>query len=198
MNTIPTSCICNGDIDSCGTGNVEYKNIYTSLDAQQVQVYAGLAPVTEELSLSSFVGSLIPAKIINFYYLTFCYSLLSDNRFSLKIPPNSCSGPSCSSFFLPGGAAIVKDQNDDNFLFSGRLWDSQTAALIHNAPGYQMEFYPVAGGWSFDLAADCSAYGQTEGEGLYICLANNGTDLIAGEYESQGQALFSFILPEVV
>ena len=116
--------------------------------------------------------------------MCFMYSLLSDNRFSLPIQPISCSGPSCSSFFLPGGAAIIRDLNDQNMLFSGsgHEWDSKAAVLVNNAPGYHMEFYPPPGGWNFNRAADCAAYGETEGEGLYICLADDGSNLVAGEW----------------
>ncbi|KAH8888077.1 hypothetical protein GQ53DRAFT_826641 [Thozetella sp. PMI_491] len=163
------------------TSNVDYKYIFTATPNQpQMQVFAGLAPVTEELALTALLGSFIPTSIINFYYMTFCYSLLSDNRFSLTVPSISCSGQNCSSFFLPGGAAIIKDQDDANFLFGGEGWDNQVAVLVNNAPGYQLEFYPAPPGWEFDLTADCAAFGQTEREGLYMCVANSGTDLVAG------------------
>jgi hypothetical protein len=152
------------------------------MNNQPTAVYAGLAPITKELSLSSLIETVIPSDAINFYYMTFCYSLLSDNRFSLAIQPISCSGPSCSSFFLPGGAAIVRDQNETDFLFNGHEWTGETAVLIHNAPGYQMEFYPAPQGWRYNSTTDCVAYGQSEGEGLYICLANDGPNLVAGEY----------------
>ncbi len=172
---------CSG-VDYKVLGNVNYKYIFAPTPGQpQIQVFAGLAPVTEELSLTALLGSAIPSSVINFYYLTFLYSLLSDNRFSLAVPSISCSGTGCSSFFLPGGAAIIKDQDDDNFLFGEEDIDNNAAVLVNRAPGVQMEFYPPPADWKFDVDTDCAAFGQTEGEGLYMCLANSDTDIVVGK-----------------
>ncbi|KAH8896346.1 hypothetical protein GQ53DRAFT_838520 [Thozetella sp. PMI_491] len=163
------------------TSSVEFKNIYTPTGQQEAAVYAGLSPVSEDL-LHALFNSTISASLTSFFFMGLSYSLLSDNRFSVPIQPVSCSGPSCSSFFLPGGAPWIRRQDDGSMLFnsSGQDWDYKEAVLVNNAPGYHLEFYPPPDGWSFDTAADCAAYGQTEKEGLYVCLANHGTDLIAG------------------
>lgn len=171
------------NVDYKVSGNVNYKHIFTPTPGQpEIQVFAGLAPLAEELSLTALLGSAIPASIINFYYLTFLYSLLSDNRFSLAVPSIACGGTGCVSFFLPGGAAIIKDQHDTNFLFGEEDIDHSAAVLVNRAPGYQMEFYPAPAGWRFDVDADCAAFGQTEREGLYICLANSDTNIVVGKF----------------
>ncbi|KAH8590351.1 hypothetical protein B0O99DRAFT_745271 [Bisporella sp. PMI_857] len=157
------------------TSNVEFKNIYTRASLQEAEVYAGLAPVSRDL-----LRRLSDSSMVHFFYMGLGYSLLSDNRFSWPVQPILCSGPSCSSFFLPGGAAWIRDQDDGNMLFRSPKWGNKEAILVQNAPGYHVEFYPPPEGWSFDKASDCGSYGETAEEGLYICLANYGTDLIAG------------------
>ncbi|KAK0729575.1 hypothetical protein B0H67DRAFT_2521 [Lasiosphaeris hirsuta] len=144
-------------------------------------VFAGVAPLTPEL-INGFVKSTIPAWVANFFWLCFTYGLLSDNRFAIPIQPISCSGPECRSFFLPGGAAYVRDRHADQRLIGDTKlpWDSETAIRVRSAPGYHLEFHAPPSGWTFNRESDCVAVGQTEDEGLYICLANHGTDLIAG------------------
>ncbi|KAK4163205.1 hypothetical protein QBC43DRAFT_68217 [Cladorrhinum sp. PSN259] len=164
------------------TSNLDFRYVYTPTGLPERTVYAGVAPLTPEL-VDQFVKSPIPAWVANFFWLCFTYGLLSDNRFAIPIQPISCSGPECRSFFLPGGAAYVRDRHTTDQRLIGDTeipWDSETAIRVQNAPGYHLEFHAPPSGWTFNRESDCVAVGQTEDEGLYICLANHGTDLIAG------------------
>lgn len=66
-------------------------------------------------------------------------------------------------------------------LLDSGIFKGENSIVVHNAPGYQLEFSPLEGQFSFDQNAECSLYGQASNQGLYICVANSGDAILAGE-----------------
>jgi len=154
-------------------GNVDFKVIYTPTGQPDVEVYAGLAPLSIDL-----LPILADHEIVSFYYSAFEYSLLSDNRYSLPIQPIKCNGPTCFSYFLPGGAAWIAHQDGSGMLFNGSSykWDEKQAVITPHVPGYHLEFYPPPDAWKPDPIHDCKAYWE-----MYVCVANYEASLIVGK-----------------
>jgi hypothetical protein len=51
---------------------------------------------------------------------------------------------------------------------------------VHNAPGYQLDFYPGEEGFVFVKTRDCMSFGQTRGQGLFMCVSSKGSKIITG------------------
>lgn len=121
--------------------------------------------------------------MVNVHFLAFTQSILTDSTFVTGIPPSTCSGENCSSFFLPGGLRQVRLQGQEfnSSLFNGQQPEDSSSVLIHDAPGYQLEFSPIERNYTFDSGTDCTTYGQTTGLGLHLCIASSGPRILAGE-----------------
>jgi hypothetical protein len=169
--------------------NVIYKNTYASNKPSEVSVQAGLVSydfaidaLFSHVGLSKIDG--IQVAVVNVYFMSFTYGFLSDPRFATGVSPVSCSGSNCTSFFLPGGLDLVRltgpHGGPNSTLFDHDQFDDSTAILTHNAPGYQLEFSPIEGGSPFNVTTDCTAYGKSTGNGLFMCLTSNGTRIYAG------------------
>src|SRR5213078_2429230 len=100
----------------------------------EIPVIAGLAPIDPRLS------DPIPLAIINFYFLAFTRSILSDSTFVTGVPPVKCSGSQCKSYFFPGGLDQVRTQQGGRnaSLFEVTGSKEASAVIIHNAPGYHL------------------------------------------------------------
>ena len=93
---------------------------------------------------------------------------------------SNCS--SVTSLFLPGGLDLVRIDNGN---VTATLFDSAQpgdAVLINGAPGYQIEFSLVDPNFRFK-SSDCDMYMKSLGDGLYLCAASNGTELVIGKYQ---------------
>ncbi|KAH0559350.1 hypothetical protein GP486_004138 [Trichoglossum hirsutum] len=140
------------------TYNINFKHVYTSNQNYNVNVIAGLAHPNSSLI------AWIPSTMINIHFLAFTHSILFD------------------STFVTGGLRQVRLQNQEfnSSLFNGQLPEDSQSVLIHNAPGYQLDFSLVEGNYTFDSGADCTTYGQTTGLGLHLCIASDGPRILAG------------------
>jgi hypothetical protein len=149
--------------------------LYTPESGQIVDVVAGLAPVN--------AYSPVPASVIDIYYMIYTKGILMDSTLVTGISPLTCSGSDCTSFFLPGGLDLVRLTNGgpNSTLYQGQQADGPSTVLVNNAPGYHLEFFPIAEGYVFNSTADCSIYGGTSKEALHICIAANGTQILAGK-----------------
>jgi hypothetical protein len=105
-------------------------------------------------------------------------SILSDSQRTIGVPPVSCSGDTCHSYFLPGSmAAILLDPNLP--AITPATYPDAVAYIQNDAPGYQLDYYPVdvdAPGITLD---DCRVYGL-DNLALQICLKNGESSLVAG------------------
>lgn len=134
---------------------------------------AGLSPFNT--SLISVEGlSYLPV----FFWATFP-SVLSNGRYVTSAPSYSdgCkNSSSCTSYFFPGGRSLLNPE-------PGRQNASATALVVHDAPGAQIEFYPVSSDDPTLSSTDCHIYGYA-GQGIQLCIKSAGKDFIAGLYPS--------------
>jgi len=103
---------------------------------------------------------------------------LVDRSISTTIAPISCSGDQCNSFYLAGPlSTILFDPSLPNITASN--YSTASAYIQDNAPGYQVEFYPIdeTRDPAFTLE-DCRAYGVST-LAINICLKRSGVSLIA-------------------
>jgi hypothetical protein len=137
---------------------------------------AGLAPPN-----SSLVNYISPV-MVGIHFLAFTHTILTDSTLAVGVPPLACRGNNCSSFFLPGGLRQVRLQNQDfsSSLFNTQQPDGPTSVLVHNAPGYQLEFSPIEANHTFNSETDCTTYGESTGVGIHLCIASRGTKIQAG------------------
>ncbi|KAI9786498.1 MAG: hypothetical protein M1839_006958 [Geoglossum umbratile] len=156
--------------------NVKFKHVYATNGVYKFNVTAGLAPPNSSLV------DYVPRLMIGLHFLAFTHTILTDSTFAVGVPPLACRGNDCSSFFLPGGLRQVRLQNRDfnSSLFNTQQPDGPTSVLIHNAPGYQLEFSPVEANHTFNSETDCTIYGKATGVGIFLCLASSETKILAG------------------
>lgn len=111
-------------------------------------------------------------------------SSLTDPTAVISIPPHSCSGNYCLSYFMPGGLNIPSNNSPAS--------PSATSVIIYDTPGYQLEFYPMnATDPTFDNTTDCIVYeGGNYELSVLICLkavrnsflTGNNFQIAANEY----------------
>lgn len=142
-------------------------------------VLAGLAP------LHLPVLAHLPTSSACVYYNSYSNAILGAANFVTGIEPIDCSGPDCKAVFLPGSLTLARQLgrwNGTGIDLNATLFNNAQAVLIHNAPGYQLDYFPVDSGFTFN-ETDCATFGQSRGQGLHICVALNGNwTLVAGKY----------------
>lgn len=141
---------------------------------------AGLAPLNPSLL------RIAPPELASLYITAYNMGFITDPRFVTSVPPLSCAGgANCTSFFLPGGLALVRREGQDPTatLFGSHLPGDYTTIVIENAPGAHLEFESLGAGFVFDPTV-CRLYGDSIDDGIYICLAKDGPAMVAGECET--------------
>lgn len=99
------------------------------------------------------------------------------------IDPIACTGTDCLSVFLPGSLQVARrvDHLNGTLLnLNDTLFINADAVVVYNAPGYQLDFYPGEQGFVFDKTQECMTFGETRGQGLFMCVSSNGSAIIAG------------------
>lgn len=143
-------------------------------------VIAGLAPINYTILFSD-----IPKAVACLYLSNYANGFLGASNFVIGMSPVSCSGLNCTSVFLPGGLLLArrtdKTLNGTLLNLNASLLNTGQAILINNAPGYQMEFFPIDDDFSFNAATDCATYGQSRGDGLHVCFGSNNSTLVVGK-----------------
>jgi hypothetical protein len=150
-----------------------FKNIYyTTLTTP---AFGGL------MQLNTALLPDIPTSVLCIYFSAWTASILGASKFVTGIAPVTCDG-TCRSVFLPGGIETARVLGSDlnRTLLEGGLFDNADVFLIHEAPGYHLEFFPIPTDYSFDRTNDCLLYGQSRGQGLYICVGSYESSLVAG------------------
>ena len=140
-------------------------------------VLAGLTP----LNVTAFAG-LIPTSVLCIYYLQWAYVILGVSKYVVGVPPSTCNayGSDCTAVFLPGAIETARLQtgNLNSTLLNGTIFQEESTILINNAPGYQLEFFPL-NYYVFD-PSECTIYGQEQNDGLQICVSSRGSTIVAG------------------
>lgn len=159
-------------------GDVTFKNVYNSINT--LPVIAGLAPINYTILFSH-----IPKAVACLYLSNYSNGFLGASNFVIGMTPIGCSGINCTSVFLPGGLLLARrtDETLNGTLLNlnASLLNTGQAVLINNAPGYQLEFFPVDDDFSFNAVTDCATYGQSRGDGLHLCFGLNNSTLVIGQ-----------------
>ncbi len=158
-----------------------FKNIYNSSSVTQpLSVIAGLAPLNVSLLPTA------PPELVSLFVTGYSMGFVTDPKFVTGLSPITCTnGPKCKSLFLPGGLDLVRFQGDNEnaTLFSTNLPGDYTTIVIENAPGFQLEFSSLSSGFVFNQSV-CTLYGESIYNGIYICLAQDGPTMVAGQYNT--------------
>lgn len=165
--------------------SINYQRVYTP--GATIPVFAGLTPT------NASVVPFIATSVQCIYFAQWAYGLLANSQFVTGIEPVSCTGSDCTAIFLPGGLGTVRLQTSNlnvTFLNGTNLPDS-SAVIINNAPGYQVEFFPIDPSYLFD-PHDCSIYGEEREDGFQVCVASENSSLLAGMYNE------SLVWPDLV
>jgi hypothetical protein len=134
---------------------------------------SGLSPLNVSLVNTDFFNLTSTAEF--WWYFP---SILSDTQRVTGVSPLACSGEACHSYFLPGSmATILLDPNEP--AITPLTYPNAIAYIQNDAPGYQLDYYPVdvaAPGITLD---DCRVYGL-DYLALQICLKERDSSLLAG------------------
>jgi hypothetical protein len=134
---------------------------------------AGLPPLNVSLATVPTFGATITTLL--WWYLP---SILKDTSLTTQISPINCSSSSCVSYFMPGPISYIAydrtlPQLPNNFSDADVL-------VVNDAPGYQIEFVPVAADVQLSLS-DCRVYGMPYGA-IGICLQAQEDGLVGGNF----------------
>jgi hypothetical protein len=75
------------------------------------------------------------------------------------------------------------DTNFSGTLLQGGFLNNSDAITSYNTSGYQLDFLPPTG-FEFDVIRDCTLYGTSSGQGLYMCVATDEDQHLAIGEES--------------
>jgi hypothetical protein len=151
-----------------GIANINFRNVYTIDKNQTIDVIAGLAPI------NSFFFTSSPASLVSMFSIGYTVGFMTDPKFVTSVVPISCSGNTdCISLFLPGGLDLVHLTNYqlNATLFERPYSKDYSTIIVHDAPGFQVEFSSVDPGFSFN-STDCGIYGNATHQGIYVCMAS--------------------------
>jgi hypothetical protein len=157
-------------------GDITFDTVYTPVETQLV--IAGLAPINIPILISH-----LPVAVAWIYFSTYSISILGNGNFVTGIDPVACRDTDCQSVFLPGSLQLARrlDHLNGTILnLNATVFNNAETVLVYNAPGYQVDFYPVPEGFSFDRTRECMTFGQTRGQGLFMCISSNNSEILAG------------------
>jgi hypothetical protein len=117
------------------------------------------------------------------FFSTYTNSILGASNFVTGIDPVGCSGKNCTAVFLPGGlqiARLLDIVNGPGIDLNATLLSKSPAVVVHNAPGYHLEFSPVDPDFTFDDSTECEIFGEERGQGLRLCIGSYNSAIVAG------------------
>lgn len=144
--------------------NVSFTTTYPIVDQFGI-AFAGLSPINASVITPTDLDA-----TTEFWWLF--PSLMTDQAAIATVPPLTCSGSSCVSYFIPG--PIVFDANmpqitNDNY-------SDATAWVVNDAPGYQIDYSSVTNEDPVLLPDDdCEPYG-TDYAAILICVIKLGME----------------------
>jgi len=107
-------------------------------------------------------------------------SILADGKYSRSVSPVSCSGDSCESYFFPGPLQIVKFAPNVSTVTTSDYPNVRTF-IQEDAPGFQVDFYPLNGSNPALTLDDCRMYGNLSFIDIQLCLKSvSDSSFIAG------------------
>ena len=156
--------------------NIFFVNVYNQ--GYLIPIFGGLTPVNV-----LFIHG-IPVSVIDLYFATWLYSILSSDQFITSIPCQSESGQDCGGIFLPGGVEIarLRQENLNQTLLDGGILSDSPVILIEDAPGFEVDYFALE--MSFHLmklrTVPCMDK-ETDRACIYSCVADiNDFTIVAG------------------
>jgi hypothetical protein len=161
---------------SCKIVNPNYRTVYTPDNSLAEKIVGGVTPLN--------AYSPVPPSIIDVYFQMYAKDIIMDTTLVQMISPMTCSGPNCTSFFLPGGLDLVRlaEGGSNATIFQKPATNGRSTFIVNDAPGYHLEFFPIPVGSVFDQAKECVTYGGIDKEAIYICVAARGIQIYAGKH----------------
>lgn len=152
--------------------DVSFQVTYPSIMTLPV-LRAGLSPLNVSIVNTSIFNETSTTEF--WWYFP---ALLSDSQRVTSVPPLNCSGEACHSYFLPGSmAAIALDPNLP--AITPDRYPDANVYIQNDAPGYQIDYYPIPDEDPSIILADCNLYGA-DNVALQVCLKSAGSSLLAG------------------
>jgi len=105
-------------------------------------------------------------------------SILADGTVSTSVSPTKCSGDSCSAYFFPGPLKLVKFDPSVPAITPSDFPNAK-AYIQKDAPGFQVDFYPLEQSDPPMTLADCRIYGLSFIT-LQLCLKSVDSSILAG------------------
>jgi hypothetical protein len=149
-------------------------------------VLAGLADLhtsVQALEKSNVFGntSTIQETSINMLIIGTTRSILTDPTLAIPIPPVQCTGADCQSIFLPGGLGLVRYNTNGSALTGNAVPSFDDAIILHDAPGYHMEFSSTNYTFNHSIGGDCTLYGLPVSS-IYSCIKYNDSTIYTGKF----------------
>jgi hypothetical protein len=125
--------------------------------------------------LSALNTSLTTDALQFFFWVPFS-GVLEDTTSTALVPPLWCSGSDadCSAYFFPGGLRGVSPNP-----YNVQDHPQVTGFVVHDAPGYQLEFASMTPPEASFRSSDCQLYGYHTAA-IQICLSQSGNGYVAG------------------
>lgn len=105
-------------------------------------------------------------------------SIITDPTFVVDVVPERCTGSNCKALFLPGGLTLVRQPNGSALNFA-REPEEGSVVIVHDAPGYQLEFSPS--NYTFNHTTDCTMAGFAISS-FYSCIVFTGDTITSGKW----------------
>jgi hypothetical protein len=103
-------------------------------------------------------------------------AILADGKISTSVEPLNCSGDSCTSYFLPGPLSIVQF-DPSSPMVAPTDYPTATTFIQQDAPGYQLDFYPIGPNDPAFTSDDCRVLGVNI-LAVQMCLKKTNTALL--------------------
>jgi hypothetical protein len=127
----------------------------------------GLSPFDPELAVAFHEAQI---------YWQYYPAAFTDDTLVTTIPPVTCAGTDCLSYFFPGGLGVISPNPAEQTGHQGA-----TGVIVYDTPGYQIEYYPISTSEAvLNRDSDCHVYGWS-GAALQICVKQSGNDIITGD-----------------
>jgi hypothetical protein len=115
------------------------------------------------------------------YFESLTGNLLEHPKFAIPLPLDQCSG-SCKSVLLPGGLELARQALPwlNSSVFQDGIFNNADAIGIKHSRGIITTFSSPDSGFRSDSADECVYAGQTMGDLIQLCIAQQEYSIIAG------------------
>ncbi|KAK3386865.1 hypothetical protein B0H63DRAFT_141637 [Podospora didyma] len=143
----------------------------------RVPVYAGVIPMDTRLIEAVRTGDLWV------YFQSFTATFLENPRYAAPYALGPCDGSgACRAALLPGGLELARQvsPNLNLTVFHGGIFNNVEAIRIERSRGVALTYETPVNGSVFNWAQDCMIAGEQMGDGVQLCVRQEGESVIAG------------------